>query len=136
MIPAGGLGFAITPAAVIAAVLTLIPLAASAFFSPALTAWVQRMPLALRLVCPAALCVPYVLVAASAGVFEWSWFAVYAALPVGLAVLLWQAGEVDRAQRGNWREFLVLAALGLAVDLRWFERAWPPHLATFNKIIL
>ncbi len=26
--------------------------------------------------------------------------------------------------------------LGLAVDLRWFEPAWPPHLAIFNKMIL
>jgi membrane protease YdiL (CAAX protease family) len=26
--------------------------------------------------------------------------------------------------------------LGLAVDLRWFERAWPPHLAIFSKILL
>ena len=136
MIPTAGLGFAITPAIVVAAVLTLIPLVMSAFFSPVLTAWVQRLPLTLRLVCPAALCVPYVLVATSAGVFEWGWFAVYAALPVGVAVLLWQAGEVDRTQRGNWREFLVLAVLGLAVDLRLFERAWPPHLAIFSKILL
>ncbi|SPE21630.1 Abortive infection protein (fragment) [Candidatus Sulfotelmatomonas gaucii] len=26
--------------------------------------------------------------------------------------------------------------LCLAVDLRWFEGAWPPHLAIFNKILL
>jgi uncharacterized protein len=24
----------------------------------------------------------------------------------------------------------------LAVDLRWFEGAWPPHLAIFNKVLL
>jgi hypothetical protein len=30
----------------------------------------------------------------------------------------------------------VLAVLGLAVDLRWFEPAWPPHLAVFNKMLL
>jgi membrane protease YdiL (CAAX protease family) len=29
-----------------------------------------------------------------------------------------------------------LAALGLAVDLRWFEHAWPPHLAIFSKMLL
>ncbi len=29
-----------------------------------------------------------------------------------------------------------MAALGLAVDLRWFEGAWPPHLAIFSKILL
>ncbi len=26
--------------------------------------------------------------------------------------------------------------LGLAVDLRWFEAAWPAHLAIFNKVLL
>src|SRR5208337_4663590 len=26
--------------------------------------------------------------------------------------------------------------MGLAVDLRWFEGAWPPHLAIFNKVLL
>ncbi len=60
----------------------------------------------------------------------------YAALPVAIALLLWQAARVDPDQRGNWRDFLVLAALGLAVDLRWFEGAWPAHLAIFNKILL
>lgn len=74
----------------------------------------------------------------------------YALLPVAIAVLLWQAGRVDpvklhgdtagRAapgrQQGNWRDFLVLAVLGLAVDLRWFEAAWPPHLAIFSKMVL
>jgi len=51
-------------------------------------------------------------------------------------VLLYQAGCADPEQRGNWRDFLVLAVLGLTVDLRWFEPAWPPHLAIFNKILL
>ena len=39
-------------------------------------------------------------------------------------------------QHGNWRDFLVLAVLGLAVDLRWFQPAWPAHLIAFNKILL
>jgi membrane protease YdiL (CAAX protease family) len=50
--------------------------------------------------------------------------------------LLWDAGRTDPNQRGNWRDFLVLAVLGLAVDLRWFEGAWPAHLAIFNKVLL
>jgi hypothetical protein len=77
-----------------------------------------------------------VLVDGAAGIFRWGWFAVYAALPVAMAALLWQASRVDSEQRGNWRDFLILAVLGLAVDLRWFESAWPAHLAIFNKIIL
>jgi membrane protease YdiL (CAAX protease family) len=43
---------------------------------------------------------------------------------------------VDAAQRGSWMDFVVLAGLGLAVDLRWLERAWPAHLAVFSKMLL
>jgi membrane protease YdiL (CAAX protease family) len=77
-----------------------------------------------------------VLVASAAGSFRWGWLALYAALPVVVALLLWQAGRLDRNQRGVWLDFLVLATLGLAVDLRWFEGAWPAHLAIFNKVLL
>ena len=136
MFPSGGFGFTIGPAIWIAAVLTLIPLLTAAFFSRGLVALVERLPLPTRLLCPAALCVPYVLVASSRGRFRWDWFALYALLPVAVAGLQWQAREADPAQRGNWRDFLVLAILGLAVDLRWFEPAWPAHLAVFSKILL
>jgi membrane protease YdiL (CAAX protease family) len=132
----GALGFPVGPALWIAAALTLIPLLAAAFFSSVLTRRVERLPLPMRLACPAILCVPYVLVATSLGVFRWEWFALYALLPVGIAGLLWQAKQDDRSHIGNWRDFLVLTTLGLAVDLRWFERAWPPHLAVFSKILL
>ena len=76
------------------------------------------------------------LVAISQGTFRWDWFALYALLPVAVAALEWQARAIDPAQRGNWRDLAVLAALGLAVDLRWFESAWPAHLAVFNKMLL
>jgi uncharacterized protein len=131
-----GLGFTIGPALWAAAALTLIPLLATAFFSRTFTAAVEWLPLPVRLLCPAVLCVPYVLVTNSLGAFRWDWFALYALLPVAIAVLSWKARQADHARRGNWRDFLVLATLGLAVDLRWFERAWPPHLAVFNKILL
>ena len=136
MVSSGGLGFTVGPALCIAAVLTLAPWIAAAFFSRGLAARVDRMPLPLRLLSPAALCVPYVLVAISQGIFRWDWFALYALLPVAVAALLWQARAIDPAQRGNWRDLVVIAALGLAVDLRWFESAWPAHLAVFNKMLL
>jgi membrane protease YdiL (CAAX protease family) len=136
MYVSSGLGVTIGPAIVIASVLTLAPLLAAAFYSSKLTASVQRLPLAVQVLCPALLCIPYVLVAVPREMFEWSWCALYALLPIAVALLLWQAKEADRTQRGTWRDFLVLAALGLAVDLRWFERAWPAHLAVFNKLLL
>jgi uncharacterized protein len=126
----------ITPANSTAALLTLIPLLAAAFIHERLAAWVQRLAVWARLLGPAVLSVPYVLVNRAAGNFRWGWFALYALLPVGIASLLWQARGKDPEQRGNWRDFLVLGTLGLAVDLRWFEGAWPAHLAIFNKMVL
>ena len=89
-----------------------------------------------RVALPAVLCVPYVLVAVSAGAFRWGWLALYALLPMAMAGLLCQAKRADPEIRGNWRDFVVLGVLGLAVDLRWFEAAWPAHLPVFNKVLL
>jgi len=125
-----------TPANIIAALLTLAPFLAAALFPQAIGASVRRLPVWTQLACPAVLCVPYLLVALGSGIFRAQWFALYALLPAAIATLLWQAARTDPDQRGNWRDFLVLAALGLAVDLRWFEGAWPAHLEIFNKILL
>jgi membrane protease YdiL (CAAX protease family) len=125
-----------TPANLIAALLTLTPFLAVAFFPQAIGARVRSLPVWARLASPALLCFPYLLVALGSGIFRAQWFALYALLPAAVAILLWQAAHADAEQRGNWRDFLVLAALGLAVDLRWFEGAWPAHLAIFNKILL
>jgi membrane protease YdiL (CAAX protease family) len=126
----------ITPANTIAALLTLIPLLAAAFFAQHVAGCARRLPAWAQILCPAVLSVPYLLVNCAAGQFRWGWFALYAVLPVALTGLLWQAMRADAAQHGNWRDFLVLATLGLAVDLRWFEGAWPAHLAIFSKMLL
>jgi len=126
----------ITPANLIAVLLTLAPFLAAAFFPRWAVGRVRALPVWAQLVSPAALCVPYLLVAVAGGIFRWSWLALYALLPVAIASLLWPAEKIDRKQHGNWRDFLVLAVLGLAVDLRWFEGAWPAHLAIFNKVLL
>lgn len=137
----------ITPANTAAALLLLIPYLAAAFFPRATAAGVQRLPVWAQIGCPATLAVPYVLVTCTAGDFRWAWLALYALLPVAIAALLRQAAAADPgrtespdaavpSQRGNWRDFLILAVLGLAVDLRWFERAWPAHMTVFNKVLL
>jgi len=126
----------ITPANSIAALLALTPFLAAAFFPHWAAGRARRLPVWAQLASPAALCAPYLLVATGDGVFRWGWLALYALLPVAVASLLWQAGRVDPNQRGTWADFLVLAVLGLAVDLRWFEGAWPAHLAIFNKVLL
>ena len=126
----------VTPLNLIAAVLALVPYLVVAFSPSSSAARVRSWPVWTRIAAPAALAIPYVLVACGAGVFRWGWFALYALLPVAIAWLLGDAASVDAAQRGNWRDFLVLITLGLAVDLRWFEGAWPAHLAVFNKVLL
>ncbi len=128
-------GFAIHTPVVIAALLTLLPFLFAAF-SPRSIQNAERLPIAVRIALPAVLCVPYGTVAISYGEFRWGWIALYLLLPVAITLLLYRSCVVDPAQRGDWREFLVLAVLGLAVDLRWFESAWPPHLAVFNKMLL
>jgi uncharacterized protein len=126
----------ITPLNVVAAVLTLIPLLAAGFFARRFAGCAHRLPAWAQLLCPAVLVVPYFMVAWGAGQLRWGWLGLYVLVPVAVAGLLWQAGRAADASRGNWRDFLVLASLGLAVDLRWSEGAWPPHLAIFNKILL
>lgn len=129
------LGVQINAAVVIAAVLTLLPFLVAAFW-PRIVPVAERLALPVRIVLPAVLCVPYGMVAVSYGQFRWGWFALYLLLPVAITLLLYRASLADTAPRGDWRDFLVLAVLGLAVDLRWFEPAWPPRLAVFNKILL
>jgi membrane protease YdiL (CAAX protease family) len=126
----------ITPAITIAALLLLAPYLGSAFLARYLEDAAKPFPTAARLLSPALLCVPYLLVAYSSGTLRWGWLALYALLPVAVSILLWQARRADPGQLGTWRDFLVLAVLGLAVDLRWFEPAWPEHFAVFDKILL
>jgi membrane protease YdiL (CAAX protease family) len=123
------------PLVILAALLTLVPYF-SVVFCPGTLESALRLPLRLRILAPALLGLPYALVSLSTGVFRWPWLALYTFLPVGISLLLYEASLADPAQRGGWRDFLVLISLGLAVDLRWFEPAWGPGLAVFNKMLL
>ena len=113
----------------------LLPFLFAAFWPLSVVA-ADKLPIAVHIGGPAVLCVPYVIVAMSYGQFRCGWFTLYLLLPVMVSWLLYRASLADPEQRGDWRDFLVLAALGLAVDLRWFESAWPPHLAVFSKMLL
>ena len=125
-----------TPLIVIAAVLVLVPYLAAGFYPKGAAGRARALPMGARLSLPALLCVPYLLVSLSRGTFSWYWLALYALLPVAIAALLSLSGPGAPRWRQCWPEFLVLAVLGLAVDLRWFERAWPAHLSAFNKVLL
>ena len=124
------------PGAAAGAVLLVAPMLIAAFCPVFVEQLARILPRTLRIVAPALLAIPYALVAESFALFRWSWFALYAALPVAIAFLLEHARDEDSAQRGNWRDFAVLLALGLAVDLRWLEPAWPRGLAALGKMLL
>jgi hypothetical protein len=61
---------------------------------------------------------------------------VYFAAPILIAGLEWLASHLDPAQRAHLLDFLVLIPLGLAVDLRWLELAWPHKLGLLGKLTL
>lgn len=127
--------YPVSPLIVIAAVLALLPYLAAGFFPARFVALVRALPMPIRLVLPAVLSVPYVLVTVDRGGFSFHWLALYAALPVAMAALMAISGFLGKG-RGYWLELLVLVLLGLSVDLRWLERAWPAHLSIFNKVLL
>ena len=75
-----------------------------------------------RIATPALLAVPYAIIAGSSGVLRWEWLALYSVLPVLIAWLLSQASRLD--------------ILGLTVDLRWFDVAWPAGLRGLGNLLL
>jgi membrane protease YdiL (CAAX protease family) len=114
----------------------LVPAAAFGFAGERLAETVGRWPFALRVALPALLAVPYTIIAASQHIFRWDFFVLYAALPVAMAWLLARAAVADPVQRGNWRDAVILLTLGLAVDLRWFDAAWPDGLRGLGNLLL
>jgi membrane protease YdiL (CAAX protease family) len=127
---------ALQPEVIVAALLILIPFFYSAFAPDRLATGVRALPRFRRIALPALLCLPYALVAHAFHNFRWEWLALYALLPVCITFVLEQARAADPSRRGNWRDFSVLAVLGIVVDLRWFEPAWPHGLAAFGKMLL
>jgi len=125
-----------SPTLVAAAVIALTLPLALAFAERWLVASLERMPLRGLLVLPASAGLVYWLVVLVDGPFRLGWLAVYLGLPVAVAVLSWEARRCDPAQRGNWRDFVILLLLGLIVEFRLFEVAWPRHLGGFNRLLL
>jgi membrane protease YdiL (CAAX protease family) len=126
----------VTAVAMAALGLELVPAVLFGCIGERVASGVQRWPVALRLSLPALLVAPYAMVATSAHTFQWAWFALYMFLPVAIAGLLMRAAAVDSDQRGDWRDAFILLVLGLAVDLRWFDAAWPAGLRALNELFL
>jgi uncharacterized protein len=126
----------VTPVAIAAFGLELVPAVLFGCVADRVVRALGRWPVAVRLSFPALLVAPYVMVSISEHMFRWEWFALYAVLPVAIAWLLLRAAAADPGQRGDWRDGFILLVVGLAVDLRWFDRAWPPGLRALNELFL
>jgi len=124
------------PVAIAVLVFELAPAIAFGCAAERVAQAVARWPFAVRVALPALLVAPYVVIAATEHMFRWQWFALYAALPVVIAGLLARAAVADPEQRGNWRDAVILLTLGLAVDLRWFDVAWPAGLRGLANLLL
>ena len=127
--------FSILPAA-IALALLLIPLFAFGFAGETCVRAAQSLSTPLRLTLPAVLALPYLIVAIASHNLALPWLLVYLLVPVLIAALEALATRLDLKQRGQLLDFLVLIPLGLSVDLRWLEPAWPPKLGLLGKLTL
>jgi uncharacterized protein len=126
----------VTPVAIAVRVMELAPAAAFGFAAERMAKSVARWPVAARATLPAVCALPYAVLALSQHMFSWDWFVVYTLLPVAMALLLERAALADPEQRGNWRDAVILLTLGLAVDLRWFDVAWPAGLRGLGNLLL
>jgi hypothetical protein len=122
--------------AIAALVLLLTPLFAFGFAGKACIRAAQSLPTAARLLLPALLVIPYLVVSLSTRTVTPQWLLVYLVTPPLIATLLWFAAKLDPEQHAHLLDFLVLVPLGLAVDLRWLEPAWPHSLSVLGKLTL
>ena len=120
----------------IALVIVLAPLFSFGFAGQRCIHWAESLPVGARLALPAVLVAPYCIVALATHTLTARWLAIYLVAPVAVSGLLYLAGRLDPDQRGHLLDFLVLLPLGLAVDLRWLEPAWPHKLALLGKLVL
>lgn len=125
-----------TPIDVAILIVELFPAAAFGFAGDRVAEVISRWPAFVRITAPAMLVLPYVVLAEAHHIFRAQWFFMYAALPVVMAWLMTQAAATDPDQRGNWRDALILLTLGLAVDLRWLDVAWPSGLRGLGNMLL
>lgn len=119
-----------------AAILAFIPVATFGICGAALIGRVRAWPRAMQITLPTFLALPYLVSAIPTGWFHWQWLVLYLLLPPTVAALLALASALDPEQHSHWLDFAVLFLLGLAVDLRWLEPAWPRDLAFMNKLLL
>lgn len=120
----------------VAFILALAPVFAFGFAGESCARTAGRLPQPVRLLLPTLLAAPYLIVALAAHMLDGRWLFAYLLIPVAVAALLALAARLDPEQHAHILDFLVLLALGLAVDLRWLQPAWPARVDVLGKLIL
>ena len=126
----------VTPIVSAVLIAEILPAAAFGFASERVARSITNWPGAVRVAVPAVIALPYAILATSQHMFRWEWLAVYFTLPVMMAWLMKDAARSDPDQRGDWRDAFILLTLGLAVDLRWFDPAWPQGMRGLGNLLL
>jgi membrane protease YdiL (CAAX protease family) len=119
------------PSAVLSFALLLAPYWAFGF---GLDGWLRRVlrTRAARIAAPLLLIAAYLVFVLPRGEFSWDMCLGMAGVVLAIAVLL----EFNTSPAPDWRDWLVLIILGLAVDLHFFDRAWPGRgLAGMPKLL-
>jgi membrane protease YdiL (CAAX protease family) len=84
---------------------------------------------------PLILLIAYLVFALPTAHFRWDMFLGMAALVAAISILLRRAHQTSPAQP-DWHDWLVLALLGVSVDLRFFDKAWPiAGLSGLSKLL-
>lgn len=112
-------GVTIQPAAAVSVTLLLAPYWGFGF---GLDNWLRsHLPIGFRrTLTPQLLIVPYLVFAIPSGQFHWRMCLGMVAIVLAITLILQHAnGQPD------WHDWLVLALLGISVDLHFFDRAWP-----------
>lgn len=122
--------------AISALIITLLPVFALGLAGERIANALARLPLWTRIALPATLVIPYLIVASATGDLHAGWLLLYLLVPPGMAALEILAVRADPGQLGHWLDALVLIPLGLAVDLRLLQPAWPPQTDVIGKLIL
>jgi uncharacterized protein len=128
---AGYFGITVDLPAVLSFSLLLCPYWAFGF---GLGEWLRgRLPEGIaKTLAPCILVSAYMIFAVPRGQFNWVIFLGLLSLVLAIAVLLRQAKE----PAPGWRDWAVLALLGISVDLHFFDKAWPvPGLTGMPKLL-
>jgi membrane protease YdiL (CAAX protease family) len=119
------------PSAILSFALLLAPYWGFGF---GLDSWLRRkliFPWA-RILAPALLITPYLVFVLPRGQFRWDMCLGMLGAVLAIAVLL----EIGRSAAPEWRDWLALAILGIAVGLHLFDKAWAaPGLAALPKLL-